>query len=240
MKHFVAFVRSTPTSAHISAICVTLLWMLKALWLDHVSAPFGWFFDLSRIVEGFLAAYIAGYVFYVFFALMPDYVSRVRLGSTLFSKIARICGDCSAVLLEIQKASGHDLAFDNVSELEIESAFLATSTSYHPALVPNGNQASIFDLFADRQSRSLESINQLFEQSRFLDADLIRILDQIRGNTFFAMTRPTGYMINNSDLGAWAGAFSRYLESCRQLRDWHNHHRVPSIAPLSLEPLATK
>lgn len=236
MKHFVAFIRSTPISAHISAICVTLLWMLKALWLDHVRAPINWFFDLSKIAEGFLAAYIAGYVFYVFFALMPDYVSRVRLGSTLFSKIARIGGDCSAVLLEIQKASGHALAFNSVSQVDLENAFLATPTSYRPAMIFHGNQASIFDFFADRQSRTLETISQLFEQSRFLDADLIRLLDQIRGNSFFTMTRPTGYPISNSDLGAWAGAFFRYLESCRQLRDWHNDHRVPSISLLRLGP----
>ena len=237
MTHVRAFLRTTPAAAHLSAAAVMLLWIIKATWLDGVDAPFGWLADLGRVVEGVLSAYIAGYVFFVVFALLPEYRSRVKIADFLFFKIRYLVGDCSALLIEVEKASLQALSFSTVSNLDVEAAFIETPTSYQPPLILNGKQALILDLFFYRKQRSLETIEELFEQGRFLDPTLVALLNRVKGCQLFGMLIPTGLPVLNPDLGSWGPSFFKYLQVCRQLCAWHNENRVPGVAILEPEPL---
>ena len=180
--HVRAFLRSTPAAAHWSVAFVLLAWIIKAVWLDDIPAPFSAMVGLAKVSEGILSAYVAGYVFFVVFALLPEYRHRVELGDFLFTKVRHIIGDCSAVMMEIEKASGHGAPFATVTQNQIEAAFRATPAAYQPAMTWNGRQASIFNLLEDRQRRSLEAIQELFEQGRYLDPALVSLLQRVRGH----------------------------------------------------------
>ena len=233
--HICAFMRSTPAAAHWSVALVMLAWVIKAVWLDDVPAPYFAMVGLGNVVEGVLSAYVAGYVFFVVFALLPEYRSRAKIADALFGRVGSIVGDCFGLLPELEKAFGKGIIFISVTGPEVERAFSAIPIAHVPAFTINGQPANLFDLFLYRQGRSLDAIAELFELGRYLDPELVAILDRIRRNVFFAETRPKGIVTTNLNLGAWGPSFFKYIKLRRELRKWHNKNRVPGIMPISAD-----
>ncbi len=232
VRNFVRFLRSTPPLANWIGAITLLAWMFKALILDNILEPIRGMFELGHVIDGLFSAVVAGYVFYILFALLPDYQSRILLSPFISRKVKGIVGDCLGVITEIEHASNYKLPFPTATANEVLVAFTAVKTITPPRLVNLVAgvpvPANWLQFFMYRQERTTKSIIDLFDQSRFLDAELISILTNINECAFFRSVAAVPELsASNTDLSAWGHSFGQYLVLCRDLARWHGAHGSP-------------
>ncbi|MCJ2124780.1 hypothetical protein [Methylobacterium sp. J-077] len=237
------FLSATPALANWIGLTTTLVWVLKAVWFDHVPELFPGAYDLGRVFEGLLSALLAGYVFYILFALYPEYQSRRRLYPFVFGKIRGLVGDCMHIFLETNNASKRNLILSNATSEDILSSFTAVDTSISPRMGHWHNGAFVpvkwWHYFRNQQLRSQETIKSLFDQGHFLDSELVALLTDIDTCSFLMQVKLTaeivvtaGQAVDNPNLSVWAPEFAKYAALCRRLAEWHDNHRGPDTLPL--------
>ena len=69
---FSRFLKSTPGPANVFAIATIAIWTAKVVYFDFVPELFPRAYEVGKIFEGVLSAIVAGWVFYLFFALLPE------------------------------------------------------------------------------------------------------------------------------------------------------------------------
>lgn len=234
LRHFWRSLRVAPGFTH-GIMAVTLaIWIVKATWLDFVPAPNHVLVGLGHVVDGLLSAIIAGYVFFIVFAIYPEYRQRRVIARFLYGRVARIAGDCKGVIDKIEAASKCGIPFWTATEKDVERAFAATATATPPPGIINDNGSPMTwpGFFMFRYGRTVVAIDELFQQARYLDPELASLLTDIRDAPFYKMTAAAvGTPLSNPDLSAWAPGFYKYLKDCRQLIKWHDGNRVEGVVP---------
>ena len=97
------FVRSIPAEAQWIVGLTLLAWTFKAVVLDAIPEFCPRASALGGVVDGLFSAIIAGYVFYVLFALWPEYNGRKLLARFVSTKVRGIVGDCCGIMDEINR-----------------------------------------------------------------------------------------------------------------------------------------
>lgn len=237
------FLSSTPALANWIGLFTTVVWVIKAVWFDHVHELFPGANDVGRVFEGFLSAVLAGYVFYILFALLPEHQARGRLAPFIRSKTSRIVGDCMQVLHETNRNSGAELTLASATMEGVLKSFSDVDTTKRPNMVgvQGGSYVPVtwIRYLSNQQDRTQSTIRNLFEQSRYVEAELVSILAEIDNSSYInavkmaALTeRQTGQPVNNKNLSAWAQPFAEYVKMCRDLAEWHDAHRSPGTPRL--------
>lgn len=231
---FWRFLRSTPLAANLLALFTLALWVTKALYLDFLPAGFSGAYELGRVAEGILSAVIAGWVFYLFFALLPEARQKDHLRPFVLRSLASLAGDAKSVLAEIQTATGDALKFSGVTGDELTRAFTKVPFCSRTRMLVDlsGTQATWLQFFHMRRERSRKRIRQIKEQSRYVEPEVIAIILRLEQNPFFLMVEAMElYPVRNNDLSALAPSFEKYLLDCRALINWHDRHIVPPEIP---------
>jgi len=234
VSDFWRFLRSTPLAANLLALITLLLWVLKALIFDHLPAAFPGASELGKVVEGILSAVIAGWIFYLFFALLPEARQKEHLRPFVLRSVASLAGDAKSILVEIEAAAGNKVLFSGSTEAELTAAFTNVSFSSRTRILTNlnGTRATWLQFFHMNRERSRQRIAQIKEQSRFVEPEVIAMLLRLEQNPFFLMAEAMErYPFINKDLGVLASSFHKYLGDCRILIDWHDKHIVPPEVP---------
>lgn len=231
INRFWRFLRSTPRDANTLAIATVVVWVVKALFLDDIPQFFPKAFELGKIVDGFLSAIIAGWVFYLSFVLLPEFKQNRLIAPYVLRKVGDIVGDCRFILQQIEKASGKSLSFASCSFKELDSAMAGISYEAQALIMPElRSKMSWLELFLHRRKRSLESIEELMELSRYLDHQLVALILQVSETAFFGAARALeGLPSKNMDLSVFAEPLSRYLGLCRELARWHDTHSYTHV-----------
>ena len=220
------FLRSTPRDANMLAFATIAFWIVKAVFLDDIPEFFPKANELGKIVDGFLSAIVAGWVFYLFFVMLPEFKQRRQIAHYVLRRVADIIADCRYILQQIQNASGKTLSFADCSFAELDDAMAGISYEAQTLIMPElRGKMSWLDLFQQRRKRSLESIEDLMGLSRYLDDQLVALILGISENAFFGAARTLdGLPSKNMDLSVFAEPLSRYLGLCRKLASWHDMH----------------
>ena len=235
MRNFMRSLRTAPTFAHVVVGATLAVWIMKATWLDFIPAAHPALFGLGHVVDGLLSAIVAGYVFFVLFAIYPDYRQRRAIAPFLFGRMKHIVGDCLGVIEKIETGSGLGIPFKTAGAKDVDRAFAATLTIKPPAQFVDGSGSPVTwpAFFTYRYGRTLNAIDELFQQGPYLDGEVKLLLTCIRDAPFYKMSQAAGPgPIKNSDLSAWGPSFYKYLKDCRQLARWHDAHRLSGVVPL--------
>ncbi len=229
------FLRSTPRAANLFALASLALWLFKALYLDFIPGFFQAAYDLGRVVEGVLSAIIAGWVFYLFFALLPEARQKSHMAPFMLRSIATIVGDANSVLQEVAKASGETLSFSRVSERRLARAFAKVSFSAPTTMLVDlsGRHATWPEFFRMRRERTRERIGEVKELSRYVEPELTAMVLSIGHNSFFTMAETAErFAVAKRDLGSFAPEFYKYLLEARELAAWHDTNLVAPRTPI--------
>lgn len=229
------FLRSTPPAANLFAMATLALWLFKDLYLDSIPGFFHAAYDLGRVVEGVLSAIIAGWVFYLFFALLPEARQRSHLAPFVLRNIATIVGDADSILQEIARASGEMLPFSQVSERRLTRAFAQISFDGSTTLLVDlsGRHATWPEFFRMRRERTRERISEIKELSRYVEPEVTAMILSIGHNGFFTMAETAErFSVTKRTLSSFAPEFYKYLLESRELAAWHDAHLTESRAPI--------
>jgi len=223
---FRRFLRSTPGPANIFAIAALVLWIVKSDYFDEIPEIFPKAYEAGKIFEGVLSAVIAGWVFFLFFALLPEYRDRQAIAPHVLRKVTGIVADCKAVLRELGKVSKRDLHFALCTHDELEAALAGISIDSSTLLMSEtGTRLGWLDFFATRRQRSLAAIEDTMRLSRFIDPRLVSLILETGDNTFFGLARSLESLPHkNMDLGVFAQPLFDYVCLCRRLAAWHDSH----------------
>ena len=235
LAELLGFLRSTPPAANLFALSTLALWILKALFLDFVPGFFPGAYELGKVVEGVLSAIIAGWVFYLFFALLPEARRRSHIAPFVLQSVSMIVSDANSVLQEVAKATGRLLSFSQVSERKLTSAFANASFRSRTTMLMDlsGRDATWLEFFEILRQRTKERIAEVKEQSQYVEPELSAIILRINQNNFFMMAeRMERFAVENNDLSGFAAAFHKYLSECRELAKWHDANLVASKSPI--------
>ena len=237
-SHFIAefwrFLRSTPLAANIAALCVLLTWTIKAVYLDGLPPAFPKAFELGRVVEGVFAAIIAGWVFYLFFALLPEFREKNTIYPFILSKVARIAGDCESLLREFEKASGDKLSFVHSTEDDLSAAFLKIPSNSSTSLVLRSERfATWLELFRYRRDRTRATMRDILNQGHYLEAGLAVLLLKVNDNAFFSVAESMDqHRVVCPHLSTFTSLFFHYMVDCRALAKWHDSRCRPPQSPI--------
>jgi hypothetical protein len=232
------FLRSTPRDANLLAFATIAIWIVKALVLDDIPQYFPKANELGKIVDGFLSAVIAGWVFYLFFALLPEFKQKRQIAHYVLRRVADIIADCRFIVNQIQIASGKPLAFADCTFEQLDDAMAGISYKTQvPSMPELMGKVSWLDLFQHRRQRSLETIEALMGLSRYLDDQLVSLTLSVSENAFFGAARALdGLPAKNMDLSVFAEPLERYLGLCRKLAAWHDEHAYTHASSHSQPP----
>lgn len=235
LRLFLRSLRTAPAFAHIIAVGALAVWVVKATWLDFIPNDSHAMVGVGHVVDGTLSAVIAGYVFFAIFAVYPDYRQRLALAPILYERIRRVVGDCLGIIEKIEKASSTKLPLLSTTEAVVTAAFAATKTAMPPPAITAANGAPLTwpQFFAYRHGRTVAAVDELLQQGRFLDAELITILVRIRSAPFYVMSDAAAISepMSNADLSAWGPSFWKLIVQSRELVDWHDAHLMPGVGP---------
>jgi hypothetical protein len=236
--HFLAefwrFLRSTPPAANIFAVGTMLFWAVKAVYLDHLPPAFPGAFELGRVVEGVLAAIIAGWVFYMFFALLPEFREKNTIYPFILSKVARVAGDCESLLREFEKASGEQLSFARSNEDDLAAAFLKIPSNSSTSLILRSERfATWLELFRYRRDRTRNTMRDILNHGHYLEAGLAVLLLKVNENAFFSVAESMDqHRVVCPHLSTFTSLFFHYMVDCRALAKWHDTHCRPPQSPI--------
>jgi hypothetical protein len=234
LAEFWRFLRSTPLAANIFAIGTLLFWAVKASYLDHLPPAFPHAFELGKVVEGVLAAIIAGWVFYMFFALLPEFRQKNTIYPFILSKVAKIAGDCESLVREIERASGMKLSFARSTEEDLAAAFLKIPANSSTTLVLRSERfATWLELFRYRRDRTRTTMQDILNQGHYLDAGLAVLLLKVNDNAFFSVAESMDqHRVASPHLSTFTSLFYHYMADCRALARWHDRYCRPPQNPI--------
>lgn len=229
------FLRSTPRTANLFALGTLAIWLFKDLYLDSIPGFFRAAYDLGRVVEGVLSSIIAGWVFYLFFALLPEARQRSHLAPFVLRNIATIVGDASDILQEIARASGETLSFSRVNEQRLARALAQISFGGSTTLLVDlsGRHASWPEFFRMRRERTRERISEIKELSRYVQPEVTAMILSIGHNGFFTMAETAErFSVTKRTLSSFAPEFYKYLLEVRELAAWHDANLAGARTPI--------
>lgn len=226
IEDFRRFLRSTPGPANIFAIAALVLWIVKSDYFDNIPEIFPKAYETGKIFEGVLSAIIAGYIFYLFFALLPEYRGRRAVAPHVLRKVTSVAADCKAVLREISKVAKRDLHFALCTYEELEAALTDISIDSKTLLMSEtGARLGWLEFLAGRRQRTLSAIEDTMRLSRYIDPRLVSLILETGDNTFFGLARSLESLPHkNMDMGIFAQPLFDYLGLCRKLAAWHDTH----------------
>lgn len=228
------FFRSIPTLANWIAAAAMIAWLAKVLWFDALPEAFPRANQLGEIGEELLSAILAGYIGYLAFALFPQFQEEQSIAPYLQVHAARIVGNCSAVLDEINHAAGTTLTLTSLTADTIKDAFSKVPTASHPRMSDiNGRPSTWFAFFRHRRNRARTELVRLERQARFFGSDLALLLTAIDENPFFMMCEAMENVpLGNTTLEVLGGPFFTYSSKCLALMKFHDSEFVPPALPL--------
>jgi hypothetical protein len=223
---FRRFLRSTPGPANIFAIAALLLWIVKSDYFDDIPEIFPKAYEMGKIFEGVLSAILAGWVFFLFFALLPEYRERRAIAPHVLRKVTSVVADCKAVLREVGKVAKCDLHFALCTYEQLETALAGISIDSSTLLMSeSGARLGWLDFFASRRHRSIAAIEDTMRLSRYIDPRLVSLILETGDNTFFGLARSLESLPHkNMDMAIFAQPLFDYLGLCRKLAAWHDLH----------------
>lgn len=230
------FLQMVPAFAQIVGLGSVIIWILKAVVLDHIQAPALFFVDLGRVFEGVLSAIFAGYVFYILFALWPEYRDRRVLTPYISKNLTCLVGDCVDTLKEVGQASGRDLPLALVNNRQIEAACKAVSTNVAPRMVVNRSMTSAtwIKYFIHQRDRTQRVVGKLYDVSKFLTPDLISLITELEDCAFFNFIDQVQYQpFGNSNLSEVGAPLAGYASICLRIARWHDCYLKGAVVPIA-------
>jgi hypothetical protein len=234
IREFWRFLRSTPRVANVFALATLALWVLKAVYLDDLPSPFPKAYEIGRVFEGLLSAIVAGWIFYLFFALLPEWRQKTIVAPFVLRKVGLIAGDCEAILEELGRAAGQAMSFSRVTHDEIERALAKIPFKSQPKVSGGGHKAANWlELFRYRREHTEQAAGEIIAQSRFVDPEIVALSLRTRESPFFIMARSMErFDASYKYLSVLSDNFFTYLLDCRSLAQWHDANCIGITDPL--------
>ncbi|MEX5748779.1 hypothetical protein [Massilia sp. X63] len=234
-------IRTASPTANILAFASLLLLVVKIFGLNRIPSTIDGIYEIGVIFEAILASVIASYVFYLIVVHIQEQSDRDALQPYVEMRTQRIVGDCVAQLREISAAAQVPLDLNTLSLSDVEAAFSRLAPQAPSPIVHLLHQASggvlqqpvpWMSYLAHYIERSSTSIQKLFAQLRFLDADHVRLLTQIDDCPHFVSTAQVAAHIGRTQtLSFHSGVFYQYCKLCRDLNRYLSDAGMRPVSP---------
>lgn len=195
----------------------------KNYFLNQYAAIFNGAYEVGLIFETILVSVLASYIFYFFVVHIKEYSDRVHTEPNIRKHALQPVGDCASQLLEIAKIVNVPILLSNIDKELITLAFkkIDPYSSAPLILSPSNLHANWFQYFDYHRGRTRESINRVFSQLIYVDAELIALLSAIDECMHFSQINLLlSTRVNNKDMLAWVSTFTKYCELCKQLNGY--------------------
>ncbi len=235
MRQLWSALRTTPAAiTWVGWGCLVVL-LVKLWWLNDIPALFNRAPDLGLLVENLLAATVAAYIFFVISFQLPQVVERNRIGPGLARLLEGASNGVMGFLQMIRGATSGGLLVPEAVTLEsVESLFQSVSPNLPAPMVrdPLSPRLNWLEAMAEHDTQCRGYIRQTTRYARFLDADLVALLDAIEFSRHVAAMKTVreyvlraGAPIYNPDLTAWAENYYECYDAARKVHAYAVEYR---------------
>jgi hypothetical protein len=235
LKIFWAALKTTPRAVNWFGAGSALILLVKTLWLNSVPAPLPILVPLSEVMKDFLAATFAGWIFFVVSFQLPQVIERRRLlkvvGRLLDLTANGVVGFLQMLSNELRRGDVEvgEVTHEKVKELFTQVSPTAVAPMYRDYYSTRVNWLSALTIFDDQCQAY---IAKLWRYARFLDADLVALLDNIEFSAHAAGMRSARELqlrdpsiLTNPNLTAWTDNYFEAYEFARQLMRYTTEYR---------------
>lgn len=213
--------------------------VMKAVLLDHLRAPFPIFAALSPLADNLLASNFAAYVFLVVSVQIPALRDKRHLGPILDDDLKSIAHASVGFLTGLAYAKKVQLP--TVVTKDAVDALFAQTDPNGPSVVatkpPNSRVVNWLEAMAKHYEWAAPSIARARLHSRYLDAELLRLLSDIEDAPILESLRDTlhmattGAVLQNTTMSAWAPNFWTRFELEQRLTAYRAQlAKAPTLA----------
>jgi hypothetical protein len=235
LKVFWAALRTTPKVVNWFGITSGIILVVKVVWLNSIRAPLPVMGQLSDVGKDLLSANVAGYIFFVISFQLPQVIERRRLVPVIGRLLDLVANGVMGFLQMISGANGGGLLdSERVTLDEVKRLFQSVSPSAPAPMTRDyfSTRVNWLCAMAIHDEQCLEYIAKLWRYARFLDADLIALLDEIEFSPHSAGMRDArqyqlkdSVVIQNADLTAWDDNYFQCYDAARRLVHYAAEYR---------------
>lgn len=189
--------------------------VIKTLVLDHIRAPLPMFVQLGPLADNLLASNFAAYVFLVVSVQIPAVRDKRHLGPALEGELAKIAHASTGFLTGLAYSKGEKLPAV-VTKAFVDELFDQTDPRHLSVVAtrpPNSRTVNWLEALAKHYEWVAPSLHRTRLYSRYLDAELLRLLSEIEDAPISESLNDTlrltsvGVALGNSTMSAWADNF---------------------------------
>lgn len=227
MKAMTAAIQTTPLAASVLGGASLVLLVLKVTWLNFVEPLFPHAQELGVIVEAFLIANVSAYIFFVLAVQLPIVVEKWTLAQPIMRRSELAANRVQGFLQTIAGSQNKGLLIpDEITIETVKELFASVSPTAIAPMIKDihSPQLSWLGAMAAHQQQCKEVIDDVWRFSRFLDADLVLLLDQLdkafeTDEMILEMLRP-GVILQFDNLVGWAERYYRSYECAAKLENY--------------------
>jgi hypothetical protein len=239
IKLLSALLKTTPAVVNWVAFGSLLTLIAKILWLNGLPEEFAHAHELGLVAQDILAATVAAYIFFELSYQLPLVLERRAVAPTIAMLSDQVVESVVTFLYAVNNVVNGKIEAavlpEKVTEQFVEELFAQISPNMASQIWETRTLAvlSWLDGMIDQDLQCQRYIDQIWRYSRFIDAELAALLEDIR---FSQHSRSLGFwkQVNgdrplkagNADMTAWADAYFRYYQLGLRLRDYCRKFRA--------------
>jgi hypothetical protein len=235
---FLAF-RTCPAVVTWFGASSLLILLLQVLWLDTIPGAFPQASQIGTVVEGLLAANIAAYIFFMISYQLPQVIEKADVAQTIAQLSERVANRVTGFLQMIKGSTGGGLLDpESVARSDVEDLFRLVSPSKHAPMLRSafGPPLSWAAAMALHDEQCNEYIDRIWRFARFLDSELIAMLNEIENSPHAAGMKDVRELmirsestVTNPDLSVWAANYWACYETARRLAKYTATYRATFV-----------
>jgi hypothetical protein len=241
MKLMTAAIKTSPLAASVLGGASLVLLVLKVAWLNFVDPLFPHAQELGVIAEGFLIANVSAYIFFVLAVQLPIVVEKWKLAEPIMRRSELAANRVQGFLQMIAGSQNKGLLIpDEVTIETVERLFASVSPNANAPMIKDihSPQLSWLGAMVAHQQQCKDAIHDVWRFARFLDADLILLLDKLdeafqTDTMILEMLRP-GVILQFDNLLGWVGQYYNCYDLARDLENYCAEFRATYGLPGTL------
>jgi hypothetical protein len=220
--------------------------------LNQIPAFFPYASEIGALVDNVAAATVASFVFFMISIQIPLVEERRHVGRSIMQLAERVSTDTlevwSSAEGKLRRAAGERIVAidpETLTEENIVEQFkkLAPEGDSHLVNTYTNARLSWAEALLANRNDAVRRIEQIWKYSRFLDADLARLLDDIQYSLFAETVESWRRLIishRENELGSLepiASAYFDWMERGLALRRYCAKYRVAYGVPVDTAPI---
>lgn len=182
-----------------------------------------WDTKLGALVIQLMSAIIASSIFYIFEVYAPKQKEIFTITPILRTKALRIIGDGRSISNAMGKIGGIEVVDRFLSDEEVDLLCKQISPKGEAPLVIGNERrtANWVEYFDYHKKRTLEIVQVIFSRLRTSDADLVKILLEIEGCSFYYTIEIfKNFEFKNESMETWSSNLKQYFVILNDLQSY--------------------